>query len=276
MSNRDVRDLVVAILSLGAAACSGDPVVAETAGALCDGSSDVRLAYVQSGGFVYGGYEFQAYQGWVFFAVDGTCRFWSSRDPIQGVRSGTLTPAQAATVETKTHFRQIPALSAYEDHESCPDAGGISLARGKQVVFCTCGCDPKSPPEMTDALDGANDVRQTTLADGTPIDGPLQAATLPFDPATSKGDPGPAMNAFPWPLPWSPATIAVGAQITETSGRAIDDPSERAALRALRATAESRMLRPIYVKASDGALFSLLLRDDPPVAVQTALREIPH
>jgi hypothetical protein len=76
---------------------------------------------------------------------------------------------------------------------------------------------------------------------------------------------------FAWPLSWSPATIAVDQGLKVDSGRLIDQEADRQALRNLRAMVLPRMTSEIYVRTTDGALFSVFLRDEPPPAVMDAL-----
>ena len=104
---------------------------------------------------------------------------------------------------------------------------------------------------------------------GAAFDGSLRAASLPL--VNVKADPLPAMT-LAWPLPWSPSTIAFGQPITADAGKLIEVEAERVALRQLRAMAATFAgNRNIFVRTSDGAFFSLFVRDEPPDHVREAV-----
>jgi hypothetical protein len=278
------HDPLVAIVSLFAVACSGmsdpgmdggtpaDPPIAATTEPLCDGSAGPRLTFKIVGGFVESPFFFYAAHGYSFFAIDGTCRYWAGAGSLGEVRTGTLSAAQAAEVEDKLHWKLIPGLSAYPDRESCPDAGASLLGAGDKVISCTCGCN-ELPAEIPDAFAKVSAVHEGLFARGTSQDLPLRAATLPAD---EEAKVHPAPNIQVWPLSSSPAALAAGAgEIMPSSGRAIEDPADRASLRALRRPATIPTSHQIiFVRDGTNGVFRLLLRDEPPAAVVRALADL--
>jgi hypothetical protein len=271
MKNWKRHDRGVAVVaSLWAAACGSmtdDPAPVTAAGALCDGSSEVRLTYKSVGGFVDAPYAFYAPQGMTFFAVDGGCHYWAGGDLNTGLRTGTLSAEMADSTAAALHVNEIPALAAHQDTESCPDAGGAYLGAQGRFISCTCGCDDL-PAAIPQSFRNADTLGVSLLSAGAPSDGPLRALAIPVD--DPKG-PAPA-KILDWPLAASPSTLATGPMIAASSGKAIEAPADRMALRNLRVMAgQLAGFGPIYVRAIDGALFSLYLRDELPAPVAQAL-----
>jgi hypothetical protein len=267
MKIRDQHDRVVAMVaSLCTAACgatTGDP--AGAARPLCDGSSEVRLNYKSTGGFVDEVYAFYAPQGLAFFAVDGGCQYWAGGDLNTGLRTGTLTAEMAGSIATQLHFDQIPALAARQDTQSCPDAGGSYLGAGGRFISCTCGCDDL-PAAIPDAFNNATMIKGRLLSEGASSDGPLRALAIPTDDPKSQ----PPTKIVDWPLTSSPSSLATGPMFSASSGKTIETAADRMALRRLRTMAGDAP-GPIYVRALDGAVFSLYLHDELPASAAQAL-----
>jgi hypothetical protein len=266
--HRRVRDSIVAILSLCAAGCGAhpeDPAVA--AQTLCDASAEVRLVYRSGGGFVPDTYAFYGAYGLGYLAIDGGCHYWAGGGSLDGLRTGTLGPEAAARAAADLHLAELPALSAYPDNQSCPDAGGYYLGSGGHSINCTCGCDDL-PAAIPRAFENAAVLQMKLVATGTPSEGPLRALAIRMDQAT-KLTPPPG-SVFPWPLASSPAALVSDRGIDATSGPLIDAEADRRALRALRASAASGKAEVIVV-VSEGTLFALYLRDEPPDPVAHAL-----
>jgi hypothetical protein len=269
MRIRRHHDLGVAVVvSLCAAACGTTTQAPATAArALCDGTSEVRLTYKSVGGFVEPAYPFYAPQGLAFFAVDGGCHYWAGGDLNVGLRTGTLSGEMAGSVATELHVDEIPSLATHEDTESCPDAGGSYLGAGGRFINCTCGCDAL-PAAIPQAFRNATILRGRLLSGGAPSDGPLRALTIPVDDPMGK----PPTKIVDWPLASSPSSLATGPVFSASSGKAIEAAADRMALRSLRAMAgDAPGVGPIYVRAIDGALFSLYLHDELPAPVAQAL-----
>jgi hypothetical protein len=265
---RRAHDPIVAILSLCAAGCGAhpeDPAVA--AQTLCDGSAEVRLAYRSAGGFVPDTYAFSAAYGLGYLAIDGGCRYWAGGSGLDGLRTGTLAPEAAARAATDLHLAELPGLSAYPDNQSCPDASGYYLGSGGHSINCTCGCDDL-PAAIPHAFQNAALLQMKLVATGPSSEGPLRALAIRMDQA-AKVTPPPG-SVFPWPLASSPAALVSDRGIDATSGPQIDAEADRRALRALRASAASAKAELIFV-VSEGTLFALYLRDEPPDPVAHAL-----
>jgi hypothetical protein len=240
---------------------------APAARALCDGSSEVRLTYKSTGGFVDAAYAFYAPQGLSFFAIDGGCQYWAGGDLNTGLRTGTLSAEMAGSIAIELHVDEIPALAAHQDTQSCPDAGGSYLGAGGRFISCTCGCDDL-PAAIPDAFKNATIVKGRLLSEGAPWDGPLRALAIPIDDPKSQ----PPNKIVDWPLTSSPSALATGPMFSATSGKAIETVADRMALRRLRPMAgDVPGSGPIYVRALDGAVFSLYLHDELPAPAAQAL-----
>ena len=269
MKIRRHHDLAVAVVSSLCAAACGDTTQdpAPDARALCDGSSEVRLTFKSGGGFVDSAYAFYAPHGFGFFAVDGTCHYWAGGNLNAGLRTGTLSMEMAGVITTELHVSEIPALAAHQDTESCSDAGVALIGAGGRFISCTCGCDTL-PAAIPQAFKNVDTINASLISAGLPSDGPLRALAIPVD------DPKwqPPTKILDWPLASSPSALATSSMFTATSGKAIEAPADRMALRALRAmVGEAPGFGPIYVRAPDGAVFSLYLHDELPAPVDQAL-----
>jgi len=94
---------------------------------LCDGSDQIRFAYSASGGFLSPDDLFLSPFAYHYFVVRGDCSYIVSDRPSGEVRTRELDQDRSARLSTEVGFEKIAARSAFEDVESCPDAGAITL-----------------------------------------------------------------------------------------------------------------------------------------------------
>jgi hypothetical protein len=136
--------------------------------ALCDGSGDIRLMFVQGGGFVPPYYFFTNPHGAAFFAIDGKCRFFAELNYMRGILSGTLTPAEADQLSADLHWDALAGWGNWGRGKDmgCPDAGDSTLIRARVAASCTCGCDAQAPKGLEAALGKAYDWVQKLTSSG--------------------------------------------------------------------------------------------------------------
>lgn len=264
---------VVSVLAL-CTACGGESSEDGGSGGgtqtqpLCDGSDTIRLLYRSGGGYVEQSYAFTNPHGHVFLAVMGNCEAFVGESYMKGLRSRTLSEQQAASLSKDLGRDQLAAWSKFPDTMSCPDAGSTSISDGTNVVSCSCGCDPDVPAGVQAALEQAAKWKESLLVEGTPLSGPVAAAALPDD------NPQPSFGPFSWPLSW-PVT-ELPSPYTSSTGTRIEDATEAAALRQLRADALSQMTWASYTPIVDStaARFQLYVRDELPAEVEAALQSV--
>jgi len=235
-------------------------------GALCDGSTDMRLGYAAAGGFVDITFYFTNPYGHWFLFVDGQCNYYLSREYPQGIVSGTLDDEQASTLADAIGWPSIAEL-AVEDVESCPDAGAnVIWAPGGIEVSCTCGCDEGPVSQRkTDALQYMYELLETLAQSAPPLMGPVSALAAPESPV---GD------ELTWPLDQPLATIPNLVHDLDSLGdefALFEDPDDAAALRALRATAQPGT--PVRVADGEGA-YQIYVRDELPEGVAPAIEAL--
>lgn len=252
---------------------------AASAAALCDGSEDVRFAWVAGGGFVSGYYSFSTSRGLGFLAIDGQCRFWRSTQPGGVVSEGVLEPDDAAAFASTLDYERVLRVGRYEAPPACTDGGTNVIWTPESRMTCTCGpCsdNPSAPSGWTVAFRTMTDARlDDWFGNAQPMTGPARMLLLSF--ADSAPEPNPVL---PWPLARAPRASefdAERASIEESSGVELSDPDELSLLRATRATYLERVpgsdhTQLAYITAGSISAFDMLLRDELPEPVQTALR----
>jgi hypothetical protein len=235
---------------------------------LCDGSEEIRVAYFSGGGFVGIEYAWTASYGLGFFAIDGQCRFWQSKDK-GWVYSGTLSNQEAQEFARALGFGHLSEYSLLPE-DQCPDGGVRALWTPEARIRCVCICDGG----LRAAFDVAFEAHENLFASGQIVSGPAQLALRPMDglpPAAVRG----------WPLQRAPQPgeiIAIGLSLDERSGALITDAAELSDLRALRADYSDRFPDarsvPVLWTNPDSQVaegFDMLLRDEVPATVKGAL-----
>jgi hypothetical protein len=234
------------------------------AGPLCDGTTAPRLVYLNSGGGpLPPSFSFSGAYGHAFFVIDGTCRYWAGEAYLRGIRTGMLDPRRADAIADELHRADFARLAPYTGR-SCPDASTRTLSDGTSHVRCTCDCACNAPAEYTAAFGRVDAIFAELYAQGGPADLPIRVIAIASGQQST--------TAPPWPLPWSPAEVAVAADASPppSSGRLVTDATELMSLRQLRDRSTSSSLG-IEVRDAANALFLVLPRDEAPATVTSGL-----
>lgn len=206
--------------------------------ALCDGSSEMRLAYQSGGGFVDQSYFFTNPFGLSFFAIDGMCRFYAGGIGMPGIASGTLNKTDADALSADVHWIELAGWSwDLGKDQSCPDAGGVSLTRAKISAGCSCGCDAGAPKNLEKALSKAAEWATRLLDQGKPLDGAVSALAFEYQAGAAPSEP-----VVAWPLSRSMSSIdglvrdRNDTKLFDPAAKfpRFDDAAEAAKLRAVR------------------------------------------
>lgn len=238
-------------------------------GVLCDGSDSMRLGLSSDGGQVHDSYAFTNPYGHVFLFVDGMCRYYASAD-LSGVRTGTLSAAQASELERAIGWTKLSSWSALPNDLPCFDAGSVVIQQPGAAASCTCGCDATKPAELIAAIGQVNRRVQELVAQGTPLNGPVRALATPKELATG--------NELTWPLSTPMANVpalieANPAQLFYAKGALFVSASDAAQLRMLRAQALARRdIATAQVPVRDaGKVYEMYVRDELPDDVVRAI-----
>ncbi len=147
---------------------------------LCNGGSEMRLAFSSEGGFVHEAYYFTNPFGHAFFLIAGDCTFYAGQNYMRGIATGKLSDAEAAELSRDVHFDELAGWSWDPNKDAaCPDSGSISIVRAKGYGGCSCGCDMTAPAGLGDALSNAYMWIERLLTAGKPLEGPVTALALP-------------------------------------------------------------------------------------------------
>lgn len=235
---------------------SGPPL-----GPLCDGSSDVRLAVHQSGGFVASETVFLRPYGRFLF-VAGSCEFYVGAGGDGSVRIGQLTAQEAEALSQDVSWSSLQTWSRFRDTESCPDAGFTTVQAPGAPVQCTCGCGPTAPSGLEAAISrSAGQIQLFSEKAPTGVTPSVRVVALPAD---SLGIP--EQTLFPWPLEWNISRILLSdGALVASSGLEITDPDEVAVFRDLVVrNADAEVAARVSVADESGTAYVLLVRDELP------------
>lgn len=234
---------------------------------ICDGSSDLRLMYSLGGGFVSPLDAFTNPYGSTFFAIDGECHFYASKDYDAGIYAGQLAGQEAARLELDLAFQHIASWKGSYGPQCADGSTGLLIAQSGRYG-CTCGCDG-APAGARSAMAQAQPWVNRLTSVGKPLDAGMRAL------AYATPDPAPA-KVFDWPLSRAPADIdgLVASDNGVGEGAHIEAGPDAMALRKLRADVKAAQgsALVIYVRVSTAKVYRLYLRDELPEAGDAALR----
>jgi dihydrofolate synthase/folylpolyglutamate synthase len=95
----------------------------------------MRLVYTASGGFVPETFAFTNPRGATFLAIDGTCHYFASDNYMHGIRTGTLSTADAAALAADLRWHDLATWRwGIDRDQGCPDAGGTYLIRERNAA----------------------------------------------------------------------------------------------------------------------------------------------
>ncbi len=250
--------------AVSAAACGGDSTADENdkkAEPLCDGSDGIRFLLTSGGGMVLPESQFTNPFGHSYLAVTGKCEAFVGENYMDGVRTVTLSTADADALAQDVRRTQVQSWKDHVD-QGCPDAGRVSISDGQTFAWCSCGCDPDAPAGLEAAIDKAGTWRAKLWSEGTPLSGPVAAAAdedMYSQPGTT-----PLAWTLTWPITELPAP-------TSAAGKVVDDATDAAALRQLRADVTGTSYPEFVPVESGGARYRLFVRDELPGAVAAQL-----
>lgn len=246
-------------------------------GALCDGSSDVRLVFLVNGGrktvpdsYFYFGYEQQ------FLAIDGQCHFWTTETDDGRVLEGDLSLERAQELEQQLSFESLGHLGFRDGGCTLPERLFLWTPGG--AAGCLCGCDGGGA-ELTLAVDTGLALLKELANLGTVTIGALSAAVLETDAAAEDG-------SVPWPLATDPklyfsypATTGLPPLSGGTGSATVQDSEDRRLLRAMRDDywqsaafdGEHPRYTPVYHDREAREGLRAYLRDEVPDIVREAI-----
>lgn len=242
--------------------------------ALCDGSSEMRLVYNVSGGFVVDTFAFTNPRGATFLAIDGTCHYYVLQNYMRGIQSGTLSAADADALARDLHWHDLASWAwDLQKDMACPDASGVLLSRAHVSAGCSCGCDANAPRGLGDALTQAQQWVTRLTTSGKPLEGAVTA--LAFEGEAS----GSAIPVMDWPLATQPSAVPnlvhdrSDPKLWQGGGSyARFEGADATKLRDLRsATLRASTITPGFAQArSAGKVYELYVRDELPEATAKA------
>jgi len=261
-------------LDSASGAGSAAPVVLEP---LCDGSDRIRLELsVGHGRFQVPGASFTGPLGARFVFVDGQCRYFAGSSPLQGIRTGVLDEPDARALAEAVGFGRLATWeqeTAGQSLLSCLDGPAMVILGPIAGVACVCSCGDAAPEGLDPAISAAGEWLMRLFAEGMPSTGPVRVAAE--SESTSAGWAEWAFSA--WPMAWPVTDVLVTrtlGQIAEDAGKRVEDESEAAQLRALRAEALARapLVPDIFIRESAAAWYRVYVRDELPDDFMAAVR----
>jgi hypothetical protein len=235
------------------------------AGAICDGSGEVRLLYQVGGGLAVPTDSFTSPYGGTFFLVDGQCRFYVSDVSAHGIKTGMLSQTDAGKLGSELAWSKLDAWNDYGTHrdQGCPDAPLTLLAKQGAAVGCICGCDPEAPAGLADAQRNASRWVTQLWKQGSGLTTAVSAVAISGE--------RPDSTYVTWPLARAMNSVAnlvitAGDQRLSLGPYArFDSAVEAAALRQLRANAFVSDRYTLSAPVSEsGMKYDLYVRDELP------------
>jgi hypothetical protein len=155
---------------------------------LCSGTDAVWIGFQNFVGMGDGGAGNTLFEenGYIFFFIDGACRYYAfdgtdgERDfgGLADIRTGVLSQEEAGEIYKRMKMDRFDAHKGNYYYEDALDCGGSVLFNADDAFFCDCGCPSfDEPAEMTDA---AEEIAKELNAMGEPSNGLLRAVSVPF------------------------------------------------------------------------------------------------
>jgi hypothetical protein len=216
--------------------------------------------------------------GAAFVRIDGHCRYWvfgSSKDasPLDEIRSGVLSAAQARQIETDLRYAEWPRLRGDYGNGILFDARPDVLSDGQSDVVCWALCSPDGPPaEMRDLFTKAMRLLDQLSASGQPASGPVRIAVHNREASS----PGFSYMVWNWPLKRPLNQFVIPFGIARAGSSFLVEGADADALRALRrmertAAAVKSGIVFIPLREGGGPLHAMYMRDTLPYEDATGL-----
>lgn len=238
---------------------------------LCDGTPEVRLFINSQGGFVDSSYPFTNPWGHSFLLVTGRCEYWAGPSADGRLGHGVIEDGEA--LEALVGWHSLREWSAFEDTESCPDAGTTNIYAPGAAVGCSCGCDAGAPVGLAEALTSGLALADEYANGGGTIDA-VRAVTYEFVPEDEQDVP--VVREWPLTTPLEDFLAPDPLMLIADSGGRIDEPGDVELLREL--ALEHRLESgdaPLAVTreltCSSCMAYGLFIRDDLPEGVALSL-----
>lgn len=251
---------------------------------ICDGSEDLRLAMVLTGGGQVDN-EIVREIGFAYLYVRGTCEYWVL-PTLDGVlwpdtRTGVLTLESEEALSRALDYGDLADVAGSWDSESLFDASTLLVSDGTHTMACYGGCD--QGPEAAQDLWGEQGQIEALWEHSAPYLGPVRVSVVGWSDSTIDE------LGMPWPMANDPWSLAIDGD-NDPEHQAgdsvlIDDPLEAATLRDLRRRyREDDLLEgtPNALQAyghltfEEGTdLFQLWIRDALPLEDETGLIPLP-
>ncbi len=200
LTHRVTLSLLFAAASLaGCYKIAGDGEGADTSeegdtgsgSSICTGGSDLFVGYQLFASWSYDspGHSMFEQNGWRYFAIDRSCRFYvmdgTDGDPanryygLADVYTGTLTDKEAMAVKESLSMDNWSDHYGTEYHSAKEDCGAAYFFDANGVFGCNCKCEEfEEPSKISDV--GAT-IAEMLVDKGTPITGPLRVIAMPYD-----------------------------------------------------------------------------------------------
>lgn len=236
-------------------------------GPICDGQPGVRLAVrIAGGGPIAPGTAMLADNGWQFLLVEGSCVAWILKSNNEPLRTITLSREREQRLADSLKVSQWSRIQVMP-FGGCLDAPGISYRFGQsRIAGAVCGLRPDDP------LNEINEAFRTELTELSAAASTLSGDVRYLIIADSGFRGGDNRAPVPWPLdlPIAPLALANGDRYSPGDSR-LATGTDASRLRAIRTTAlngsagNGTVFDYTPVKAADGSLYQLYVRDAVPL-----------
>lgn len=287
MNRLDIRKLYSLVFALTFLGCGGGASAddAEQNGHLiCDGSDEPRLLFQFGyGPEHYPGIDLIHENGYGFLVVDGQCRAWLKRRPIDPVRAGVLDSSAADELARTMRVGEWGSLAGSYCTVQVDGAGRKELhARlGDQELIVDRSCDESDPErgKVAHWALAATSLAIAQLWNGlSEIDGPVRFMVIRENDPTLTGN---FDTTLEWPLPTPASELSVelldALELREHTPRLIAEGEDARKLRELRRQwlkGDYSVLGGFVPVEEEGRYYMVFLRDTIPLEDENGLSTV--
>lgn len=261
--------------STNTAGSAGAPTVDPTTRRICDGSDGITLGHTTRGGGQIEAISAVVFEaGFGSFYVDGHCNYWvinAEFSRFAPARTGKLTETEEAQLAQDVGYAALPGLQGSQNHCKVQADGSTTFLFDRAgAAICNGNVDSSTTPALASALTNARTWRETFVANGVPLTGPIRLRA-----SRSDND----WKTHPLPVSFSLATVAVSpTEILFGDAPVVGSAGDLDALRSLRALvlAEDISTSSLFeVLGTDGLRYRIAFRDALPIEDEHGLVPIP-